>query len=444
MRPPRILLAIAGTLALLAGKVVAAHSVNLLDVWQLALERDPTFAAAKANRNAIQEKVPQARSLLLPFLTASTGAEIDNSRTTRLDESRSSRRGVWAVTLTQPIVDIGQWNKLQQSQFLAQSADLSVQQAWQELMLRVAQAYFDVLAAQDALKTLDAQKKAITNQLEAARKGFELGSATIADTYEAQARLDLINANEIQARNALDISLDQLQRIISERPTDLAGLVTHVTLPPPEPSLVTDWANQARSASLEVARATLDTKAAEKEISIAKSAHYPTLDFYAQSGSASDRGVYGPRAGSRSVDSTVGVQLSIPLFSGGGISSKVREQTSLLQRARYELEATRRLSAQLAQQYFSGVVSGLAQVNALAAAEKSSEASLQANQTGYEVGVRVNIDVLNAQQQLYETRRALAVARYTTVLNGLRLKAVAGTLTEADLRAINQLLDTNP
>ena len=442
MRSVRRFLALGATLALWGGQAIA-QPYSLLQVWQMALERDPVYAAAQASRNAAQEKVPQARALLLPFLTASTGAELDNTRNTSLDESRSSRRGVWAVTLTQPIIDIGQWEKLKQSQFQVQSADLAVQLAWQDLMLRVAQAYFNVLVTQDTLKTLDAQRKAINNQLDAARKGFELGSATIADTYEAQARLDLITANEIQARNALQVSLDQLQRIINERPATLAGLSNDITLPPPEPAHITNWTDQARTASLEVARAVLDTQVAEKEISIAKSGHYPTLDFYAQSGSSSDRGLYGPKAGPRSVDSTVGMQLSIPLYSGGGISSKVREQTSQLQRSRYDLESARRFSVQQTQQYFSGVVSGLAQVNALLAAEKSSLASLQANQTGYEVGVRVNIDVLNAQQQLYETQRALANARYTTLLSGLRLKAAAGTLTEADLRAVNELLQTD-
>ncbi|OXR50811.1 hypothetical protein PuT2_02825 [Pusillimonas sp. T2] len=439
MRGRRWHLVASATLALWVGSA-SAQTQNLLDIWSKALERDPVFASAKANRNAILEKVPQARAQLLPFLTGSTGAELDDVRRTNFDRDRTEKRGTWAVTLTQPIIDIAAWEQLKQSQLEAESADLAVQQAWQDLLLRVAQAYFGVLAAQDTLVTLDAQKRAITNQLEAAKKGFELGSATIADTYEAQARLDLINASEIEARNTLQVSQDQLQKIINERPQDLAGLSGNISLPPPQPARITDWTSQAGQASLEVARALLSTRIAEKQINIAKSGHYPTLDFYAQSGSTSDRGIYGPQAGPRSVDSTVGVQLSIPIFAGGGISSRVREQTSVLQRTRYDLESTRRQAVQLTQQYFSGVVSGLAQVNALQAAEKSSKASLDANQTGYEVGVRVNIDVLNAQQQLYETQRALANARYNTLLNGLRLKAVAGTLTEDDLRGVNALL----
>ncbi|HEY9281399.1 MAG TPA: TolC family protein, partial [Eoetvoesiella sp.] len=186
----------------------------------------------------------------------------------------------------------------------------------------------------------------------------------------------------------------------------------------------------------------LTAKIVEKQIDIAKSGHKPILELQAQTGSASNEGIYGVRSGPRSLDSTIGLQLSIPLFAGGGISSQVREQTSRLQQARYDLEAAKRQAVQSTQQYFSGVTSGLAQIQALQAAEKSSLASLNANQTGYEVGVRINIDVLNAQQQLYETQRALSRARYDTLMNSLNLKANSGILNDSDIVAINRLLQT--
>src|SRR5690606_6683091 len=182
----------------------------------------------------------------------------------------------------------------------------------------------------------------------------------------------------------------------------------------------------------------LQARIVEKQIDIAKAEHYPRLYLDAQTGTATDRGLYGPNNGPRSLDSTVGVRLAIPIYSGGEISSVVREQTSRLQQARYELENARREAIQATQQHFSGVTSGLAQVAALRAAEKSSLASLQANQTGYEVGVRINIDVLNAQQQLYETQRSLARARYDTLMSSLRLKASSGILTDNDIVAVNQ------
>lgn len=431
-------------LTLLGSPAHAQPRQDLQQVWNAALQRDPAYAAARAQRNADQEIVPQARAKLLPYISASAGGEIDNTRRLQdLSQGRTDRRALWALTLTQPIIDISSWNRLEQSQFVASSADVSVQQAYQDLILRVSQAYFDVLAAQDTLRTLLAQKQAVSSQLDAAKKGFELGGKTIADTYEAQSRLDLLNASELQARNAVQVSEDQLAKIIYERPGSLVGLAPTTMLPPPLPNKLDDWTTQAGQANLAVARAQLTTKIVEKQIAIAKGAHAPTLSLYAQTGSVSDRGIYGVQNnGPRSLDTTVGIQLLIPIYSGGEISSQVREQTSRLQQARYDLEAARRQAVQSTQQYFSGVTSGLAQIQALQAAEKSSLASLNANKIGYEVGVRVNIDVLNAQQQLYETQRALFRARYDTLMNSLRLKASSGILSETDIVAINQLLES--
>lgn len=431
-------------LALLGSPAHAQQRQDLQQVWDAALQRDPAYAAARAQRNADQEIVPQARAKLLPYISASAGGEIDNTRRLQdLSQGRTDRRALWALTLTQPIINISSWNRLEQSQLVASSADLSVQQAYQDLILRVSQAYFDVLAAQDTLRTLLAQKQAVSLQLDAAKKGFELGSKSIADTYEAQSRLDLLNASELQARNAVQVSEDQLAKIIYERPGALVGLAPTTMLPPPQPNKLDDWTIQAGQANLTVARAQLTSKIVEKQIAIAKGAHAPTLSLYAQTGSVSDRGIYGVQNnGPRSLDTTVGLQLLIPIYSGGEISSQVREQTSRLQQTRYDFEAARRQAVQSTQQYFSGVTSGLAQIQALQAAEKSSLASLNANKIGYEVGVRVNIDVLNAQQQLYETQRALFRARYDTLMNSLRLKASSGILKETDIAAINQLLES--
>lgn len=200
------------------------------------------------------------------------------------------------------------------------------------------------------------------------------------------------------------------------------------------------WTAQASNASLLVLQAQLNEKIAEKQIDVVKSQHYPTLSLQAQTGSSTDRGIYGPGQGPRSIDSSVGLMLSIPIFTGGEISSEVREKTSRLQQSRYTLEAARRQAVQNALQYFSGVSSGLARISALQAAEKSSLAALEANKTAYQVGVRINIDVLNAQQQLYETQRRLLQTRYQTLMDGLRLKAISGTLSDTDIIALNQLL----
>ncbi len=419
---------------------------DLMQVWEKARQRDPILASTQANRLAEQERIPQARALLLPYVDASVGGEHnDVRRLSGLNESRSAQRATWSLALVQPIVDIGAWRTLERSRYEASYADVGLAKAGQDAMLRVSQAYFNVLAAQDTLRTLAAQRSAIETQLQAAQQGFELGSATIADTYEAQARLDLIKASQLQAENALQISEDLLAQIINERPGQLAQLADKTSLPPPEPNRQDDWTEQARQANLSVLQSDLAARIAEKRIEIAKSEHYPTVELRAQTGSGSDRFLYQDQLrGPRPLNSSVGVTLSIPLFAGGGISSVVREQTSRLQAARYDLEAAKRQAIQSTLEYFSGVTSGLARIRALEDAERSSLASLQANQLGYEVGVRVNIDVLNAQQQLYETQRNLARARYDTLMNGLRLKASTGTLSEQDLLAVNRLLSASP
>ena len=430
-----LVLACSGSPALSQG------SFDLLQAWQAAEQRDPDYAAAQATRNAEQEKVPQARAGLLPSIAlGGTGQSTDTREAAHLHNASSRGVASWNLTLSQPIFDAAKWGTLRQSEFQASLADVGLQQARQDLILRVSQAYFDVLTAQDTLTTLEAQMRATQSQLDAASRTFELGGTTVADVYEAQSKLDLLKAAELQAHNVLQISRDRLAQIINERPEHLAPLATDLELPSPQPGRLSEWSQQAAQASLEVAGAQLNTLIVEKQLDIARSGHYPTLSLQAQTGTASNRGTAGQNQGPRSLDSSVGLQLSIPIFSGGGISSQVREQTSRLQHARYRLEAARRQSIQSTQQAFSQVTSGLAQISALKAAERSSLASMQANQTGYEVGVRINIDVLNAQQQLYETRRALSQARYETLMASLRLKAASGTLGLADIEKVNQLL----
>lgn len=428
--------------ALSLGVCLPALAQDLLSTWAAALQRDPVYAAARAGRDADQEKIPQARAKLLPYITLDSAGEIiDVRRSHNLQHHETRRVGLWALTLTQPIIDVGRWGQLRQSEYMADSANLALQQAYQDLILRVAQAYFNVLAGQDTLETILAQKKAVETQLQAAERGFQLGATTITDIHEARSRLDLLNASEIEARNALQVSEDQLAKITGERPRSLLGLAADTSLPPPSPAQLENWTMQSAQANLEVARSHLDTLIIEKQIDIAKSGHYPTLSLYGQTGSASDRGIHGQRNGPRSLDSAVGLQLSIPIYSGGEISSQVREQASRLQQARHVHEAAKRQAVQSTQQYFSGVTSGLSRIEALRAAEESSLASLEANRTGYKLGVRVNIDVLNAQQQLYETRRALSQARYDTLMNSLRLKAASGILSDEDIVAINALLE---
>jgi len=417
------------------------HALDLMQAWRTALARDPAYAAARASYRAGLEKLPQARAALRPEVAASVGGEYSETRSTRgLSRADSDRRGTWSLSLVQPLFDYSRWQALEQSRLVVADAEVALQAAHQDLMLRLSQSYFDVLAAQDTLAAIEAEKAAVAEQLASARRNFELGNATVTDTYEAQARYDVIVADELQAQNDMEVAREVLARILGGPPQALAELPYGVALPPPRPARQEDWSGQAETASLDVVRARLRSRIAERGIDIARGGHYPTLDLEATTGSATD-GVFDGRARpGRPVDSVIGLNLRIPLYAGGGISSRVTESVELAQAARHDYEAARRLAVQQARQFHRGVNTGLARIAALEAGERSSRAAVQANRRGYEIGVRINLDVLNAQQQLYATLRDLARVRYDTVMAGLRLKAASGILAEDDLEAINRLL----
>lgn len=417
---------------------------DLLQTWQSALANDPVYGAARAQYRASIEQLPQARAGLLPAINAEIGLTYQDTRTTR-DLSRrvqDNTRAPWELVLTQPLYDWSNWQRYEQAKLGVADAELALQQAYQDLLLRVSDTYFGILTAQDALTATEGEKASVAAQLESAKRNFELGNATITDTYEAQARYDLVVAEELRQQHDLTVLRGQLTQIIGQPPEALAELPPTVPLPAPQPARQDDWSTQAESASLEVARAQLQTQIAQRGIQIARGGHYPTLSLQASSGSASTSNR--SAAGSRAADSTVGLVLSVPIYAGGGISSQVTEKVQLEQKARNDYQAARRQSAQSARQYYTGVMTGLARIRALEAGEKSSRASVEANKTGYEIGVRINLDVLNAQQQLYATQRDLAQARYGTLLDGLRLKAAGGILSEVDLETINRLLRLPP
>lgn len=443
MRPSlRVRLALlAAAMAVAAG----AQAQSLMQSWQSALARDPVYAAARAAYRAGQEKLPQARANLLPNISAAIGGEYAEIRTSRnAGRVRSGTRATWDLLLTQPLFDWAAFRALDQSELLVSDSGVALQQAYQDLILRLAQAYFDVLAAQDTLAAIEAEKNAVAEQLALARRSFELGNATITDTYEAQSRYDLLIADELAAQNAVDVARDALATVTGERPGALSELPFDAPLPAPKPAELNAWVDQAAAASLAVQRAELQTRIAQYGIDIARAGHYPTLNLQASSGSATNNGLQSrslpEHASGRPVDSSVGIVLSIPLYAGGGVSSRVTEQVALAEQARQQFESARRNAIQLTRQYHTGVTSGLARIRALEAGEASSRAAVQANRTGYELGVRINLDVLNAQQQLYTTLRDLARARYDTVMAGLRLRAASGILSEADLQAIDMLL----
>ncbi|HMM54509.1 MAG TPA: TolC family outer membrane protein [Candidatus Desulfobacillus sp.] len=441
-----LLPAVSFALALIAAPAGAA---DLLQVYRDALDYDAQFASARSAWEAGQEKLPQARAGLLPVIGAAastTWNDVDFQRRTpgaAVTDAKYNSNG-YQISLTQPIFRWQNIEQYRQGKLAVAVVDAQFVQAKQDLVLRVAQAYFDVLLAQDSLDLAQAQKKAIGEQLEAARRNFEVGTATITDTHEAQARFDLVTAQELAVQNDLEIRRHALRQIIGKTPEVLARLRVQVQLQRPLPDDMTKWVDAAEAGSPLVQAQEAALEIAEREIGKQRAGHYPTLDLVATRGRSSatgslNVGIAGP--GFDSHATTVGVQLSLPIFAGGAVLSREREAVALREKARADLDNTRRGAALGARQAYLGVTSGMAQVKAFEQALVSSESALESNKLGYEVGVRINIDVLNAQQQVFATRRDLARARYETLIAQLRLKAAAGSLGEEDVQAVNALLE---
>ncbi|MEO8837468.1 MAG: TolC family outer membrane protein, partial [Herbaspirillum sp.] len=413
----------------------SAWSADLLQTYSLALANDAVYASARSAQTAGQEKLVQGRARLLPAIGLSGSYNRVNS-----DSSPDYSNHGYTLSLRQPLFNVGNWEAYEQGKLLTTLADTQFAQAQQDLIVRTAQAYFDILAAQDTLSFIAQNQAFISQQLEAAKRSFEVGTTTITDTNEAQAAFDLAQAQQIAAESDLEFKRAALQQIIGDAPATLAKLRPGVKLAPPQPSQINLWVTSAEQQNYEVLRQQIALEIAKRQIKLNRSGHYPTLDLVASRNhnNSNQSGPFG--SGGSANSNSIGVQWTIPLFSGFAIDSSVREAIALEDKARNDLLFTQRTSAQAARQSFVGVTNGLAQVRALEAAEKSSQSSLDSNKLGYEVGVRINIDVLNAQQQLFLTRRDLAKARYDTLMNSLKLKAASGSLREQDLAQLNQLL----
>jgi len=431
MRPTLLIAAIVLTLP-----PAVSWGANLGGIYQLAREKDSRLAAAREARRASQEKIPQGKAGLLPTLNLAANLRQNDTRTT-LSSNDYASRGL-SLSLVQPIYRKQNLESYEQAKLQALLGDQQLRLAEQELLLRTATAYFDVLQAQDTLATAQAQKAAYAEQLAQARKSFEVGAATITDTHEAQARFDLTVAQEIAALNDLEVKRRALEKIISQESPSLARLAEGVKMPLPEPASMEAWVKQAEEGGLGVVLNQSGFELARREVERQRGGHLPTLDLSASYANNHNAALGGGTTNSRS--GIIGFELGWVLYQGGGIDSRVREAVANQEKARFDLDEARRQARMEARQGFLGVLSGDAQVKALEQAMVSSEAQLKSTKLGLEVGVRTRVDVLNAQQQVFTTRRDLAAARYKTLLAGLQLKAAAGALGENDLNALDALL----
>jgi outer membrane protein len=419
-------------LALFASPVFAA---NLVEVYREAQQQDAAYGSARYAYEAGLEKGPQGVALLLPSvnLTGNTSwNEVDTPTTTRNYNANG-----YGLSLNQPIYRKQNFAQYQQSKSQVSQAEYQFASARQDLILRVAQAYFDVLLAQDNVALAGAQKAAIGEQLEMAKRNFEVGTATIVDTHEAQARFDLSSSQEIAAQNDLEIKKRALQQIIGKIPEGLAALGDKLPLILPDPNDMNKWVESAEKQSPQIAIQRAALEIATQEVERNRAGHYPTVDLVAGYNQNSNSSYL---VSGTVTSQTVGLQLNIPIFQGGSVSSKVREAIANQEKAKQDLELANRLAALQTRQAFLGVTSGMAQVKALEQALVSSQSSLDSTRLGQEVGVRTNVDVLNAQQQLYTAKRDLSQARYNYIISQLRLKSAVGTLQDEDVEQVNRWL----
>lgn len=432
------------TLALVLTASPCAWSADLLEVYRAAQSSDAVYASARAAWAAGQEKLPQGLSGLLPSAALSGSTQYNDRESRSRDPAvgtTTGRSNALTLSVTQPLYRPQNTAAYEQAKTQVVQSDAVFAQSAQDLIVRVSQAYFDVLLAQDSVAFAQAQLSAIGQQLEQAKRNFEVGTATITDTHEAQARYDITLSAEIAARNDLEIKKRALEVIIGRQAPGLVPLGESFSPRLPDPNNMQNWAEQALRSNLQVRTAEASLTFASQEVTRNRAGHRPTLDAFATySDSGSGSGTTGG-IGSDTTSKVIGLQLAVPLYQGGIVNSRVREALANEDKARQDLEGARRQAELSVRQAFLGVTGGLAQVKALEAALVSSRSSLDSTRLGQEVGVRTQVDVLNAQQQLFQTRRDLAQAKYNYILSLLRLKAAAGSLTEEDLSLVNAWLD---
>jgi outer membrane protein len=424
-------------------------AADLLSLYRIAHDSDPTFEVARYTREAADERVPQARAGLLPTVAASGNNGHTHASTAFSDQPTVDRNVLartWTLQLTQPILRLPNLYAYRESVAQATAAEAKLAQAEQDLIVRLAQAYFDVLTAEEALSAADAQLRAFEDQWMQAKRGFETGVRAVTDVHEAKAKLDDAKAQQVSAQNDVESKRADLERIVGPVPGRLAALGDAPVMPKPEPADPGAWMAQAREQNPEVRAQQATVEAAEAEISKNRSEHLPTLDLtVGRGGNFSSGSLTTPlnySTNARSVQA--GIQFNIPLFAGGGTSARVREAIASRNKEVAQLEDTRRKAATDAKQALSAIVNGFARIEALSSAVLSAESAVKGNQVGYRMGLRINTDVLSAEQQLFLSRRDLSKARYDVLLQGLRLKAAAGVLSEADVDALNRMLEKRP
>jgi protease secretion system outer membrane protein len=420
-----------------------SNVMDLKQIYQAALEQDSSIRASRAATDAGRERLPQARAGLLPQVSASAGRNFNDLNTTAPnilgapvttnDKYFSDNR---TVQLRQPVMNMQRWLQFQQAKSMVEEADANLDRDLQNLVVRVAGAYFEALMAEEQLELVQAQIKTYTALLDAAQKGLTAGSGTRTDVDDAKARLDMAMAQELEARQNQDLTRRQLELLVNQPVNQIAKLnVAALKLNAPEPAVLDDWTRKAEEASPEVKAMRARLEAARREVSKSQAGHLPTLDAVAQWSNSGSENI--TRVNSRYENKTIGLQLNIPLFSGGYVNSTIRQAVAEQTRAEETLEALRRDLGVRVHKEYRGVSEGVLRVRALEQAARSAEQMMKSTQMSLKAGSRTQLDVLNAQQQYTLALRDLAQGRMVYLLSKVRLASLVGDDALASVEQVN-------
>lgn len=427
---------------------ISGYAVDLMHVYQQALQSDPTFQGARATWQANQENLPQARAGLLPNLSATGNYQGNNTlkdgypRTGTVSSTFSNNTDGFTLTLTQPLFNYANWNAYKQANAIVKQASATFSAAQQDLMIRVSKAYFSILQAKDNLRFTQAEKAAIARQLDQAKQRYNVGLDAITSVYDAQASYDSIVAQEIAANNDLINRQEELREITGNVYNDLAGVTDNLPLITPQPENIDAWVEKAQKQNYALQATRYGATAAQENIKINAAGHMPTLNAVASFTNAYaskiDNGAN--NFPSEANTSAVGLQVAVPIFAGGKVSSQTRQAQFTYQKALADMDATFRKTTDLTRQAYNSIIAGISKIKADKQAIVSAQSSLESTEAAFKVGTRTIVDVLLAQKNLYQAQRNYATDQYTYINNILTLKQQAGTLSPGDLQQINNWL----
>lgn len=433
---------------LLLGVLLAepAHALDLLEAYQLGLQNDPLVLKAEAQRNSAEKYKPIGIAKLLPSLSFS-GNLIQNDLITGQSAISSQAfqhnefwTGQWSLRLTQPLFHYDSWARLWQADAQLAQAEAQLEAQYQDLAIRVAKAYFGVLAAGENVGFSEVELRSLEGQLDQVREQLTVGISTVVDLNQFQAQRDKVAADLILAHQKQEDAKEALREIIGDLPIDPAKLPGNFPLDPPEPENVENWRENALQNNLAIIAAASAAEIAKRNIDLNFAGHLPSLDIIGEKSMADTN----RQTGTQSDSGSVGVYVTVPIFSGGEVRAGVEQARDLYEQALHEVDRQRRAAVRQVKDSFRGILSAIGRVDALKAAVKSSESALDATQTGYQVGTKTVVDILIEQSKLFSIKRDYAQSRYDYLLNGLLLKQASGTLQRSDMEVVNALLRDEP